>query len=311
MKHKIKNKKTHLIIILLVLIVAVAALLIGMVDFTHHNDKVVATINGQKIYSSEVEEKLADVFQNSDQKVDINKFPKEVFETLVKDIYLQKELDKKASKSKAAKSKTVQQEIKNYNKKVIRKAYLDSLTAEVVVEQKVRAKYAELSNEFSGKKEMHIKHILVNNKDDAEKIYKMLKAKKAPAFEQLAKKYSVDTSNADLGGDLGYLVPDSLDEQFAKAIDGLKVGQISGPIQTKFGWHIVKIEDVRNVELPAFEAVKSTIEDQLKQEELEKIFDGITKGAKIKILIDLKPESDSKVPAPKIPAVDQAAHGAK
>ncbi len=287
------KKKTKLIIILAIFIAALGASIAAFVVFSKQqgNDKVVAKVNGEKIYQSELEDKLGKIFQiqgqNKDRKIVVGNFPAQVIEALAQDIYLQKEIDKLAQSSPIAKNKELQQQIKNYKNTTIRQAYIDSLTVGKITDKTIKDKYSEISSELSGKKEVHLKHILVANEDEAKKVYALIKNKNS-SFEKLAKEYSKDEANASVGGDLGYVIPDNLDEDFAKVVAELKKGQISNPIKTKFGWHIIKLEDSRNVELPTFEAVKSTIEDNLKQEIIEKTFDKITKNAKVKILINLQ-----------------------
>jgi len=290
------TKKRKLISTLLTLIVTltVAILIIAGVSYkkTH---RIIAKVNGIKIYQSDLEDKLTTMFQNQEQptakKIVIENFPPQVVEALVQDVYLQKELNKIARRSKIAKDPAIKKQISEYKNSVLRQAYLENLVAAKVTEQAIKNKYSELSAELAGKKEMHIKHILVANIQDAEKVVKELKGKKS-SFEQLAKKYSIDDANAATGGDLGYIIPDNLDENFAKALLDLKKGQISGPIQTQFGWHIIYVQDIRDVIIPSFDDVKSSIEDQLKQEAAEELFSSITKNAKIKILIKLKTPED-------------------
>lgn len=297
------TKKRRLISTLLVIIITltVSILIIAGVSYKK-NRHIIAKVNGTKIYQSDLEEKLTTMFQNQEhptaQKIVIENFPPQVVEALVQDVYLQKELNKIAGKSKISKDPAIKKQIAEYKNSVLRQAYLEDLVATKVTESAIKDKYSALSSELSGKKEMHIKHILVANIEDAQKVVSELKGKKS-SFEQLAKKYSIDDANATSGGDLGYIIPDNLDENFAKALIDLKKGQISGPIKTQFGWHIVYVLDIRDVFVPSFDDAKSSIEDQLKQESVEELFSSITKNAKIKILIKLKtpedkPESEEK-----------------
>ena len=294
---QIMRKKTKLIFTLLTLIAIVGGAVVASLSFyyQHKNNKVVATVNGEKIYQSELEGKLTAMLQdkNNGQKVAIESFPSQVIESLVQEIYLQKELDKIAKKSPVSRDKALKKQIENYQNNTLRQAYLDSIVNEKVTEQAIKDKYSEVSNEFNGKKEIHVKHILVSGISEAEKILTLLK-KKSSSFEKLAKQYSKDDTTASLGGDLGYVIPDKLDEDFAKSITELKRNQISNPIKTKYGWHIIKVEDIRDVKLPAFEDIKISIENSLKQEEVEKVFHQITKDAKVKILIKLDPKEEVK-----------------
>jgi peptidyl-prolyl cis-trans isomerase C len=286
-------KKHKLISTLLILVIVLTATILVIAGFGYQkNHRVIAKVNGEKIYQSDLEDKLTKMFQNKEQKTEqkiiIENFPAQVVEALVQDVYLQKELDKIAKKSKIAKDPTIKKQIAESKNAILRQAYLENLVTSKVTDQTVKDKYSQLSAEFSGKKEMHIKHILVENLDDAKKVITELKSKKS-SFEQLAKKYSTDKTNSDLGGDLGYVIPDNLDEDFAKALLALKKGQVSGAIKTKFGWHIVYVQDIKDVDLPEFDKIKSSVEDQLKQEAVEELFNSITKNAKVELLIKTKP----------------------
>jgi len=285
------KRKNKLIITLSILIIILGSSIVAFLVFSkQNNDKIVAKVNGEKIYQSQLEDSLNKMLQrqNKEQKIVMSDFPPQVIEDLAKDIYLQKELDKIARHSPVAKNKNIIKQIENYKNATLRQAYLDSIVDGKVNDQTIKDKYSELSSELSGKKEMHLKHILVASEGEAQNIILLLK-KKIFSFEQLAKKYSKDEANALNGGDLGYVVIDNLDEDFSKAIALLKKGQTSSPIKTKFGWHIVRVDDIRNVDLPDFESLKPTIADNLKQEIIEKTISKIVKNAKVKILIDLKP----------------------
>lgn len=306
-----RKSKTKLILILLVII---AVLGLGIAAFMifggKKGDKVVAKVNGQKIYQSEIDERLNAMFRSFDQKVSLDDVPDQVLESLVKDVYLQRELDKIAAKSKAARSDEVKSQIENFKKAVIRQAYIEALIKEKVTDEAIKNKYSELSSEIAGKKELHLRHILVESEDTAKKVADLLK-KKGANFAKVAKEYSKDTANAKNGGDLGYIIPDNLDEDFANAVKTLKKGQISDPIKTKYGWHIVKLEDSRDADLPEFEKAKASVADELKQSVVEEVVNSITKGAKVKILIEKKqsktatslPESaTNQVAAPEVAA---------
>ncbi|MFT6106396.1 MAG: peptidyl-prolyl cis-trans isomerase C [Rickettsiales bacterium] len=288
--------KTKLTIILLILSVALAAIITLVVLKNQTNDPVVAKVDGAKIYQSEFDAKLTSMFQNQGgKKVAIGDFPIQVIEALAQDIYVQRRLDLDAKKSPIAKDKEIKNKVSVYKKDLIRQAYLDYLTEEKVNDQVVKDRYDEILSEISGKKEVHIKHILVASENEAVEIQTSLKKKKS-SFAQIAKKISLDQSSGKVGGDLGYVIPEKLDKDFADKVLKLKKDQISDPIKTKFGWHIVQIKDTRDANLPDFEEIKEVIEENLKQEILEGVFKGITKDVQVEVLIESKklPKEESK-----------------
>lgn len=252
-------------------------------------DEVIAKVNNQKIFKSEVERKLNEVLSGQNQgaeKHSVESLSEEILTVLAKEIYLEKELDKQAKKSKAANTQEIKEKIADIQKRVTRQAYLESLIGAEVTDEKINNKYLELSKELDGKKEYLISHIVVKTEEEAQKIVKELNGKKVPAnkFADLAKKYSIDQESAAKGGSLDYILEDNLIKEIAEAVPSLKKNEVSKPIQTKFGWHLIKIGDVRDAKALSFELVKDNIRDQLTQDQINKINSQITKDVKVKIL---------------------------
>jgi len=255
------------------------------------NEVTVAKVNGQKIFKSEVERKLHDIFDSESQAVktpEINKLPKEVLEILIKEVYLEKELAKEAAKSKIAKNQEVLAKIADAKNKILRQAYIDDLTKAEVNDASVNNKYLELSKELDGKKEYSISHIVVKTEETANTVLKELTSSKSAKFSDLAKKYSIDEETSNKGGSLDYILEDNMIKEIAEVATTLKINEVSKPIQTKFGWHLIKVSDVRDAQSLPFEAVKESIKNQLTQDVVNKINSKITNNAKIEILISLQ-----------------------
>ena len=202
---------------------------------------VVAKVNGQEIYQSEIEQKLRNIFEGQGEEVAvpaIENLPKEVLDILIKETYLDKELSKLAKRSDLMKDKKVKERVAAAESKILRQSYIDSVLEKEVTEQKVSAKYAEISSNLAGKKEYSIFHIVAKSKEEAGKIYKEITAKKKSIrFSDAAKKYSIDQESAERSGDLGFVLEENMIKEIADAIANLKQDEISAPIQTKFGWH--------------------------------------------------------------------------
>ena len=107
------------------------------------------------------------------------------------------------------------------------------------------------------RQEVHARHILVETEDDAKAIAAELK--KGADFAELAKKKSKDPGASD-GGDLGFFTKDQMVPEFSAVAFTLEPGKISDPVKSQFGWHIIKVEEKRNRQAPAFEQVKAQIE---------------------------------------------------
>ena len=137
--------------------------------------------------------------------------------------------------------------------------FQDYVEKEGVAEADLKAAYESVKIQYTGK-EYHVEHILVEKEADAKAITAQLKA--GANFEELAKAKSKDPGSAPTGGDLGWVSEKSLVPEFSKAMVQLKKGQITDkPVKTQFGWHIIKMDDVRDVKAPPMEEIK----DQLKQ----------------------------------------------
>jgi peptidyl-prolyl cis-trans isomerase C len=129
------------------------------------------------------------------------------------------------------------------------------------------------------KTEYHARHILVASKDQADQILKKLKG--GAKFEDLAKAQSIDGSKAN-GGDLGWFTLTRMVKPFADAVKGLKKGETTPePVQTQFGWHIIQLEDTREVTPPPFDQVKPQLTNAVIRKKLQAYVTDLKKTATI------------------------------
>ena len=282
-------------------ITLIAAVILGASYYLNNKKEkgmVVAKVNGQEIYQSEIEQKLRNIFEGQGEEVAvpaIENLPKEVLDILIKETYLDKELSKLAKSSDVMKNKKVKELVAAAESKILRQSYIDSVLEKEVTEQKVSAKYSEISSNLAGKKEYSIFHIVAKSKEEAEKTYKEITAKKKSIrFSDAAKKYSIDQESAERGGDLGFVLEENMIKEIADAIVNLKQDEISAPIQTKFGWHLVKFTEVREAQPLPFDSVKQNLREQLEQDKTNEIEAKIVKDAKVEIVIKLKEAVESK-----------------
>ncbi|GGF64602.1 hypothetical protein GCM10007301_25490 [Azorhizobium oxalatiphilum] len=143
------------------------------------------------------------------------------------------------------------------------KALMETLMAEeakkAVTEDAKRKTYDEFVKQTKPEEEVHARHILVDSEAKAKEI--AAKAKAGGDFAALAKENSKDSA-AD-GGDLGYFTKDQMVPEFAEAAFKLNKGQVSDPVKTQFGWHVIKVEDKRQKPVPTFEQVSDQIDQYL------------------------------------------------
>ncbi len=144
----------------------------------------------------------------------------------------------------------------------------------------VKAEY-DKAKAKAGDSEYRARHILVNSEKEAKDLIAKLTAGKKAKFEDLAKKASKDSS-AGNGGDLGWTLPANLVPEFANAMVKLKKGEVSKePVQTKFGWHVIRLEDTRKLDFPTFDKLKNRIASQMQQHQLRKFVQELRATAKV------------------------------
>ena len=144
---------------------------------------------------------------------------------------------------------------------------------------------AELKAEYDtdiaamDKTEYHARHILVATKELAEQVIKKIKG--GAKFEDVAKAESSDGSKTN-GGDLGWFTLARMAKPFADAVKALKKGEMtSTPVQTQYGWHVIRLDDTREVAPPPFDQVKQQVSNGVVQKKLQTYADGLKKTAKI------------------------------
>jgi peptidyl-prolyl cis-trans isomerase C len=147
-----------------------------------------------------------------------------------------------------------------------------------VTDAAMRKIYDEAGKQMAGEKEVRARHILVPTEDEAKAVVEELK--KGTDFAELAKQKSKDSSAAQ-GGDLDYFTEDQMVPEFAGAAFKLEKGQVSAPVKTQFGWHVIKVEDKRDRQIPPFDKVKDQIESYLVRRTQAELVAKLRQGAKV------------------------------
>lgn len=155
---------------------------------------------------------------------------------------------------------------------------VNALTNDVVTDEAVQAAYDAQFAEFEGEDEFDASHILVKSEDEA----KALKAQldDGADFAEMAREHSTGPTGPN-GGALGWFGKGQMVPEFENAVLGLEKGQISEPVQTQFGWHLVILNDKRKSEAPALEAVRDELAQTIQQEAIQAHIDELTQQAQI------------------------------
>lgn len=150
-----------------------------------------------------------------------------------------------------------------------------------VTEAELRQFYDEQKDQFGVGEERRTRHILIaadqskdptGDKGLARAKELLARIKKGESFEELAKKNSEDPGSAANGGDLGFLSHDQMDKAFAEAAFALKKGEVSEPVKTSYGYHLIKVEDIRAGSQKTFEQVRGEIEQRVKEKKADTMF---------------------------------------
>jgi len=194
----------------------------------------------------------------------------------------------------------VQRMVARATDSAMQNALLTREIAPTLTDEAIRARY---ERDFAGKPgetEVRARHILVADEDTAKKVIAELKG--GADFAELAKKYSTDPG-AQTGGDLGFFKKGDMLPEFSGAAFALKPGETTQtPVQTRFGWHVIQVEEVRNAPPPTLDQVRDEIRQTLIQEGVARVLTAAKAGLPIeKFSPDGSPLAAAPIPAPTPP----------
>jgi peptidyl-prolyl cis-trans isomerase C len=252
------------------------------------DDPVVARVNGQPILRSAV----VDFYHQLPPQM--AQIPLEqIAPGIINELASRKLLSDAAEKAKLGDNADVKKQLQAAREQVLQQAYLDRKVKEELTEAKMKARYEELVKQQPPEEEIHARHILVSTEADAKAA--LDEVKKGTDFTEVSKKRSTGPTAAT-GGDLGFFTKDKMVPAFAEAAFKLQPGQVSdAPVQTQFGWHIIKVEARRKSEPPKFEEVRGQVHEMMTGEVVEKIVADLRKSAKIEQL-DWPKDGGSRLP---------------
>ena len=142
--------------------------------------------------------------------------------------------------------------------KLLMETLLKAEAKAAVTEEALRKVYDQAVKEMGKEEEVHARHILLKTEDEAKAV--LAELKKGGDFEKLAKEKSTDPSAKTNGGDLGFFGKDQMVPEFADAAFKLEKGQLSEPVKSQFGWHVIRSEDKRTKPIPEYDKVKPQLE---------------------------------------------------
>jgi peptidyl-prolyl cis-trans isomerase C len=233
-----------------------------------------ATVNGKAIPASRLEAAVKTVTAQSKQPDS-----PQLRDAIKKDLIAREVLVQEADKQGYSNKPDVKQALENTRQSIVINAMLaDYVKKNPVKDAEIKAEY-DKAKAANGDKEYHARHILVATEKEAQDIIAKLKG--GAKFEDLAKQ-SKDPGSAANGGDLDWASPANFVKPFSDAMVALKDGQITEkPVQSQFGYHVIKLEGTRAAKFPTLEEVKGQIEQGLTQRKIAAYRDELVKKAKV------------------------------
>lgn len=234
----------------------------------------VAIVNGKAVPTARVEA-LAQQVAASGRPVDDTVRAQLKEEVVLREIFMQ-EAEKRglgASADYRAQMELARQTI------MIRALFADEQKKNPITDAVLKTEYDKFAAANAGK-EFRARHILVEKEDEAKSIIASIKG--GAKFEDIAKKESKDPGSGANGGDLDWASAGSYVAEFSDAMTKLDKGQMTqAPVKTQFGWHIIRVDDVRQAQLPPFEEIKPQIAQQLQQQKMAEFQKTLRAKAKV------------------------------
>ena len=253
------------------------------VSLSYAAQKILARVNGEPITEEDIQDAL-EVFPPQLRAI-VETHP-ELKKKLLEDLISQKLLVQQMKKEGVKEDAEIKRKVEKYREALLLQKFIKGKFANIkVTDKEAKAYYEAHKDEFTVPERVKVRHILVKDKKEAEKIRKELL--KGANFAELAKKYSIDKASAVKGGELGVLKRSDVIKEFGDAVFSLKKGQISEPIKTRFGYHIVQVEEKYPREVKPFSEVKSEIKTRLLEKKKEEAFKKYVEQLKAKAKVEV------------------------
>lgn len=254
-----------------------AAVFAGEATVETADDSVVARVNGDVVYESEL--MAAAEALPAQYQADIAAILPNLLDRIV-DLRLVVSAGKSAGLLEEA---DVQVQLEAAQDQVISQVYIERQLAERVTDEVLQERYQEMVGELPVEREVHARHILLETEEAAKEVISELDG--GADFASLAQERSTGPSGPQ-GGDLGFFTKGQMVAPFSEAAFALEPGSYTKePVETQFGFHVILVEEARDQEPPSFVEMEPQIRDQLTASGLEEVFGELREGAEIEILL--------------------------
>lgn len=248
-------------------------------------DDIIAIVNGTDIKRSTMDA-VVEMAKRSRPGAEVDE------KSLLDDLIATELARQEAIKSGLSEREDIKQKVENFADKLMLNTWMQEKANSLEIsDEDLQTAYDERIKGMP-KHEFKARHILVKTEDEGNGIIEELKSGKD--FAELAKEKSTGPSGKN-GGDLGWFKPQSMVKPFAEAVQAMEPGRVSTtPVETQFGWHVIKLEEKRDVKLPELENMKPQLKRQLEQQKMFDYMQELRKGAEVKVLLKEKPVEEPK-----------------
>jgi peptidyl-prolyl cis-trans isomerase C len=273
--------------------------------FAQDKDPVVAKVNGIDIHQSDLTVAEEEAGQLPPMSPDAKK---DYLVQFMADMIL---VSKAAEDKKLGDTDDFKRKLEFDRRKLLMQALLDSTGKQALTDDAMHKVYDEAVKQMGDEQEVHARHILIRAAANDEKASKaaedkikaiIARLKKGEDFAKVASEVTEDPSGKANGGDLGYFTKDQMVPEFSTVAFKLDKGQISDPVKTQFGWHVIKVEDKRVKPAPKFEEVKAQLEQYVTRKAQADLVTSLRANAKIEKMYKTEtPAAPSDPAAPAAP----------
>jgi peptidyl-prolyl cis-trans isomerase C len=261
--------------------------------------KVLARVNGTEITDEDVKIALEDIGASLPQQIE-----GPARETYILDYLIDAKLvAQKAEADKMGEGPEFAKKVAYYRDKVLMEHLLGQVAKDAASDAAIQKTYDDVAKQQKVEEEVHARHILVETEPDAQAALKRVKA--GEDFAKVANEMSKDPGSK--GGDLGWFTKERMVPEFAEAAFKMQPGQISDPVKSQFGWHIIKVEERRQKQFPSLDQVRDQVTRYVVQKSQSELILKLREAAKVERTepekpVDATPSAATAAPETKTPA---------
>ena len=249
------------------------------------DDPVVARVDSHEIRMSDVLATAQDVLpaemRQTPPAMLLQMIPPEAQRQLIERTVTERALTDAARSAGLDKDADVRRRMQRASDQELQQSFLARAVATSVTDSTLRARYEQESGKRQGEEEVHARHILLKTESEAKAALSAVKG--GEDFAAVARRLSTDPGSRD-GGDLGFFKRSDMVPEFAEAAFAMKPGEVSAaPVQSPFGWHVIKVEARRTAPVPSFEESRQQLRQQMLQEQVDKVVQQVRANAKVEI----------------------------